>query len=87
MAHIDTLECLVLGPSSIGSNLPLLSQRSDSANSACWGAMIDGTRLWEIPAADLLFLAVNGVFYFGLGFLTLKGFERVARDRGLLGHY
>lgn len=50
-------------------------------------AMINGTALWQFPAADVALLAVNGVAYFGLGFLVFKLLERVARDRGLLGHY
>lgn len=50
-------------------------------------AMIDGTALWQLPAADVALLAGNGVAYFGLGFLAFKLFERLARDRGLLGHY
>jgi len=49
--------------------------------------MIGGESIFELPTADLLFLVVNSAFYFTLGFLGFKLFERVARDRGLLGHY
>lgn len=49
--------------------------------------MIGGQSLLEIPAGDLLFLLVNSAVYFTLGYLAFKYFERVARDRGLLGHY
>ena len=50
-------------------------------------AMINGTRLWSIAAGDLMVLAVTGVGYFTLGFVGFKYLERLARDRGLLGHY
>ena len=49
--------------------------------------MIEGRPLLQMPWRDILFLAGNSAFYFGLGFLVFKGCERVARDRGLLGHY
>jgi len=50
-------------------------------------AMINGTHLWDIPPGDLLVLGVTAVGYFSAGFLAFKYFERIARDRGLLGHY
>ncbi len=49
--------------------------------------MIDGIRLRDLPASELLVLLANGAFYFLLGFLALWGCERIARQRGLLGHY
>jgi ABC-2 type transport system permease protein len=49
--------------------------------------MIGGQSIFDIPLSDLLFLAANSAIYFTLGFLGFKYFERVARDRGLLGHY
>ncbi len=49
--------------------------------------MIGGESLLEMPASDVLFLAANSAVYFALGYLGFKYFERVARDRGLLGHY
>jgi ABC-2 type transport system permease protein len=49
--------------------------------------MIGGESIFDIPINDLLFLVLNSAFYFTLGFLGFKFFERVARDRGLLGHY
>ncbi len=49
--------------------------------------MIGGDSIWAMPAGDLLFLAANSAVYFTLGFLGFKCFERLARDRGLLGHY
>lgn len=50
-------------------------------------AMIDDITLWQMSVADLSWLLANAAFYFGLGFLAFKLFERVARNRGLLGHY
>ncbi len=49
--------------------------------------MIGGQSIFEMPASDVLFLAANSAVYFGLGYLGFKYFERMARDRGLLGHY
>jgi ABC-2 type transport system permease protein len=49
--------------------------------------MVDGIPLWRLPALDVLFLAAHGAVYFAAGFALFKWFERVARDRGLLGHY
>jgi ABC-2 type transport system permease protein len=49
--------------------------------------MIAETSIFELPLEDLLFLVINSMFYFGLGFLAFKFLEGVARDRGLLGHY
>lgn len=49
--------------------------------------MIGNTSILEIPPGDLLFLLVNSVFYFSLGYAFFKLFERMARNRGLLGHY
>jgi ABC-2 type transport system permease protein len=49
--------------------------------------MIGNTSILEIPPAELLFLLINSVFYFSLGYVFFKLFERQARDRGLLGHY
>ncbi len=60
---------------------------------AAWGVemlsrvMISGQHIFAMPIADTLFLAVNSAFYFSLGFLGFKYCERIARDRGLLGHY
>lgn len=58
-----------------------------------WGAklvrsvMIDKVSIFRMPFGDVAFLAANGVFWFALGFMVFKGLERVARDRGMLGHY
>ncbi len=49
--------------------------------------MVQGTRLREIPGLELLFLLANAVGWFGAGFVAFSLLERVARRRGLLGHY
>ncbi len=49
--------------------------------------IIEERSLLEIPWSDLPFLLANSAFYFGLGFFVFKMCERIARDRGLLGHY
>lgn len=49
--------------------------------------MVKGIVIWGIPLGDLLFLLVNSALYLILGFLSFKYFERIARDRGLLGQY
>jgi ABC-2 type transport system permease protein len=50
-------------------------------------AMIDGTRIWQMHAADLGLLLANATAWFGLGLASFTFFERQARERGLLGHY
>ena len=50
-------------------------------------AMQDGVRLWEFPVADLATLVGTGLGYFLLGFLAFRYAGRVARSRGVLGHY
>lgn len=50
-------------------------------------AMVNGESLFRMPAADVLFLAANSGAYFVAGVLVFKLCERVARDRGMLGHY
>lgn len=50
-------------------------------------SMIEGTSLFSMPAGDVLFLVVNSAAWFVVGLAIFKYFERVARDRALLGHY
>lgn len=50
-------------------------------------AMVDGVSLLRLPAGDLLFLLANSGAYFAAGLLVFKLCERMARDRGMLGHY
>ncbi|MCL6580026.1 MAG: hypothetical protein K6U08_00185 [Firmicutes bacterium] len=49
--------------------------------------MGEGLALWDLPASDLVTLAVVGVAYLSLGLGAFAYCTRVARDRGLLGHY
>jgi ABC-2 type transport system permease protein len=49
--------------------------------------MVDGASITSMPIGDTLFLAGNSVAYFVLGIVVFRRFERVARERGLLGHY
>ncbi len=58
-----------------------------------WGSellrrvMVGGRSVFDMPLGDLLFLIANTTLYFACGIAAFKGFERVARERGLLGHY
>lgn len=49
--------------------------------------MVDGIRLWQFPAADLLTAAAVGIGYFLFGLLIFSRCIAIARDRGLMGHY
>jgi len=50
-------------------------------------AMIEGTRLWEFPAVDLLVLVVVAVGYVLLGYAVFEAATRRARRLGVLGDY
>lgn len=58
-----------------------------------WGAtllrrvMVEGMSIFAMPVGDLVFLAANGIGYLALGLAIFRRFDRVARERGLLGHY
>lgn len=58
-----------------------------------WGAglirrvMVDEVSLYAMPIGDVLFLAGLSGAYFVAGLLVFRLCERVARERGLLGHY
>jgi ABC-2 type transport system permease protein len=58
-----------------------------------WGShliakvMVDKASIFRMPAGDLLYLAANSAFYLFGGIAIFRRFERVARERGLLGHY
>lgn len=49
--------------------------------------MVDGTRLWQLPAADLGLALAVGLAYFLAGLAAFGYCVRVARDRGMLGQY
>jgi ABC-2 type transport system permease protein len=50
-------------------------------------AMIDGTRLWQFPLADLAVLVGTAVGYLGLGYLVFRYSTDRARKLGVLGDY
>lgn len=49
--------------------------------------MVDGTRLWHLPTADLIVTTVVGIGYFLLGIAVFSWCINVARKQGLMGHY
>ncbi len=49
--------------------------------------MVHEVRLTDIPGTEIAVLLANAVGWFGAGFLLFSLLERVARRRGLLGHY
>lgn len=49
--------------------------------------MINGMTLTQFTGYDFLVLAINAVFYFGLGLTVFIFCERVAMQKGLLAHY
>jgi ABC-2 type transport system permease protein len=49
--------------------------------------MVDDASIFDLSAGDLLFLVANSAFFFFGGVFVFTRFERVARARGLLGHY
>jgi ABC-2 type transport system permease protein len=73
--------------------LPAVSLTAARAIPLAWGThlinrvMVHGATLTSIPAGDLAILAAGSVAYLGVGLLAFRWAERVARDRGLLGHY
>mgnify|MGYP006926865263 FL=1 len=50
-------------------------------------AMLDGTRLWEFPLADLGLLVAVAGGYLGAGYLVFQHATRRARRLGVLGDY
>lgn len=49
--------------------------------------MVGGVSIFDMRLGDLAFLAANSIAYFAAGVVIFRRFERVARERGLLGHY
>ena len=49
--------------------------------------MVEGRSILQVPAADLAFLVANTAAYLVLGLIAFGYFERIARRKGLLGHY
>lgn len=56
-------------------------------NSLLRRVMVDGVRLWRLPAADLALATAVSVAYLLAGILVFGYCLRVARDKGLMGHY
>ncbi|WP_049935151.1 ABC transporter permease [Haloplanus natans] len=50
-------------------------------------AMVEGTRLWEFPAADIALLIGVAVAYLGLGYVVFRYTTGRARRLGVLGDY
>ncbi len=50
-------------------------------------AMQDGDKLWEFPAADIAILVGTGVGYLAVGYFVFDRAQRLARRRGVMGHY
>lgn len=73
-APVEQYAALKLLPVSLGSHLVFES-------------MVDGLRLWELPAADLALLVAKAVAYLALGMGALVYCANLARRRGKLGHY
>ncbi len=49
--------------------------------------MIDGKTLLQLPLKDILILIANSLAYVIAGTALFTLFEKIAKDRGLLGHY
>lgn len=50
-------------------------------------AMREGVALWKFSALELSLLVGTGVGYFVVGFLVFRYASKVARRRGVMGHY
>lgn len=49
--------------------------------------MTEDVRIWEIAPTELAILVATGVGYAAVGYLLMLQFVRVARRRGVMGHY
>ncbi|HEV2756629.1 MAG TPA: ABC transporter permease [Actinomycetota bacterium] len=74
VAPLDQIPALALLPLTLGYDL--LNQ-----------VMVDGVWIGDIAPRDILFLFLNSVAYILIGLGAFRGMERIARGRGLLGHY
>ncbi len=58
-----------------------------------WGSilinrvMVSGTPFLELPLNSLLILILNSLAYFFMGYLVFGYLEKIAKQKGLLGHY
>ncbi|MBI4722127.1 MAG: ABC transporter permease [Candidatus Stahlbacteria bacterium] len=73
-APVNKIPVLKILPLSLGTNL-------------IKEVMVNKLSITELPIIDLILLALNGIFYFGIGFIVFKICEAIAKKRGLLGHY
>lgn len=56
-------------------------------NSLLNDVMVKGIPLWRLPMRSILMATAVGIVYLAIGLIIFAHCERVARDRGLLGHY
>ena len=56
-------------------------------NSLLNDVMVKGTPLWRLPIKSVLMATAVGMVYLAVGLVVFARFEKIARDRGLLGHY
>ena len=73
-APVNKIPVLKILPLSLGTNL-------------IRKVMVNKLPITELSVIDLSLLALNGIFYFGFGFIVFKICENIAKKRGLLGHY
>ena len=74
VAPVDKMPVLKILPFSLGAKMIAKN-------------MIDKLPIYKMPIYDILILMANAIFYLVIGFLIFKLCEKVAKDRGLLGHY
>ncbi|HEC78476.1 MAG TPA: ABC transporter permease [candidate division WOR-3 bacterium] len=74
VAPIDKAPILKILPFSLGTHLIGMN-------------MMDKVPIYKMPVYDILILIGNALFYLITGFLIFRFCEKVAKDRGLLGHY
>lgn len=58
-----------------------------AGNALIYETMAGGTRLWQLPVSDILMALAVGLGYLMVGLVIFSVCERVAKDKGLLGHY
>jgi ABC-2 type transport system permease protein len=56
-------------------------------NSLLYDVMVKGVSFWRLPLQNILMACVVGLAYLAIGLVIFARCERVAKDRGLLGHY
>ena len=56
-------------------------------NSLLYEVMVQGTSFWRLRLQSILIATAVGMAYLAIGLIIFARCERVARDRGLWGHY